>query len=99
MGKLAGKPFEGLPAQLYRFLSDVAGIRVAEKWWPADPTRLGHALTKLEAPLRMLGLIVKRGERTNKGKPYLITRAGDAGPAPVTLEDVVGDTGFETSVT
>jgi hypothetical protein len=35
---------------------------------------MGEKLTKLDGPLRRLGIVVERGTRTSHGIPYVITR-------------------------
>ena len=64
-----------LPAGLLKELRILAGPDIAEKWFPPDATRMGEKLTKLDGPLRRLGIVVERTTRTSHGTPYLITRA------------------------
>jgi Bifunctional DNA primase/polymerase, N-terminal len=74
MDKQGDEPFRGLPAALLAELRKAAGDGVAEKWFPADATRMGEKLTKLDGPLRRLGIVVARDTRTSRGIPYVITK-------------------------
>jgi hypothetical protein len=93
------KPDEPLltdtPTGLYDFLHNLAGIRVmeGEKWFPADPTRLGHELTSLFGPLRAMGIIVRR-EKSGSRRYRIFCKPGVAR----TLADAAVDAGRETSV-
>jgi hypothetical protein len=42
----------------------------------SDPA--GEKLTKLDGPLRRLGIVVTRSTRTNRGIPYVITKVESA---------------------
>ena len=63
-----------LPAELLKELRILAGADIVERWFPVDATRMGEKLTKLDGPLRRLGIVVERGTRTSHGIPYVITR-------------------------
>jgi hypothetical protein len=78
MDKQGDKPFRGLPAALLAELRRAAGLDVGEKWFPADATRLGEKLTRLDGPLRRLGIVVERDTRTSRGIPYAITKTKSA---------------------
>ena len=90
-----GKPFT--PTQLYDYLHDLAGIRVVEgeKWFPANPTWLGHQLTSLIGPLRALGIIVDR-EKSGSWR-YLISCKPEIARTLWTLADAAADATLETS--
>jgi hypothetical protein len=44
------------------------------KWFPADATRMGDRLVKLDGPLRRLGVEVTRGQRTSRYIPYVLRK-------------------------
>jgi len=90
-GELGRRTLDDSPARLYQYLENVAGTRAMERWWPVGVTQLGHRLTLLDAPLRRLGVTVKRGPRTKNARSYRIVsvrgigttagaRTGDADP-------------------
>jgi hypothetical protein len=82
MDKRDDDPFRGLPAELLAELRSAAGADMGEKWFPADATRMGEKLTRIDGPLRRLGIVVTRGKRSKLGTPYVITKVGgDAGDA------------------
>jgi hypothetical protein len=72
--KQEGEEFTGLTSDLYTRLGNFLGFETANKWWPADATRLSGKLTKLREPLAAVGVIVEKGNHTREGTIISVKR-------------------------
>jgi hypothetical protein len=87
-------PWTGTATELLDELADIVGEKVAKsKRWHKSPRGMSGAIRRLAPSLRMVGVLVDFGERTNKARPITIDLAERRGiqpspPSPPSLKPI-----------
>jgi hypothetical protein len=69
--------WKGSQERLSEVLGDLAGQKITDgERWPKTPQGMSGRLRRMAAPLRELGVDIKRGERSKRSRKLIITKIG-----------------------